>query len=68
MAKKNQKHQQQPEQHPTQQPIAPATPLELSDEELEQVVGGTSSWNGGGGAGKISPNPIYNPDPTAVEY
>ena len=40
MAKKNQKSQKQPEQQPTPRPSAPATPLELGDEELEQVVGG----------------------------
>jgi mersacidin/lichenicidin family type 2 lantibiotic len=37
MANKNQKSQKQ---QSTPQPIAPATPLELSDEELEQVTGG----------------------------
>ena len=40
MPNKNQKHQKQPEQQPTPQPTAPATPLELTDEELGQVVGG----------------------------
>jgi mersacidin/lichenicidin family type 2 lantibiotic len=44
MTNKNKKNQKQPEQQPTAQPIAPATPLELSDEELEQVVGGVSSY------------------------
>ena len=43
MTKKNQKHKHQPEQQPTPQPTAPATPLELSDEELEQVVGGCAT-------------------------
>jgi hypothetical protein len=43
MAKKNQKSQKQPEQQPTPRPSAPATPLELGDEELEQVVGGCAS-------------------------
>jgi hypothetical protein len=38
--KKNQKHEKRPEQQPTPQPTAPATPLELSDVELGQVVGG----------------------------
>jgi mersacidin/lichenicidin family type 2 lantibiotic len=36
MAKKNQKRENKPDQQPT----APATQLELSDEELEQVTGG----------------------------
>jgi mersacidin/lichenicidin family type 2 lantibiotic len=40
MANKNQKHENQPEQQPTPQPTAPATPLELSEEELGQVTGG----------------------------
>ena len=43
MAKKNQKHQKQPEQQPTPQPLTSTKPLELSDEELEQVVGGCAS-------------------------
>ena len=47
MAKKHQKSQKQPEQQTTPQPIAPATPLELSEEELGQVVGGVSSVEGG---------------------
>ena len=41
MAKKHEKVQNQPEPQTTPQPTAPATPLELSDEELEQVVGGS---------------------------
>jgi len=40
MANKNQKHEKQPEQNTIEQPTAPATPLELSDEQLEQVTGG----------------------------
>ena len=40
MANTNQKHQKQPDQQPTPPPIVSATPLELSDEELGQVVGG----------------------------
>ena len=40
MANKNKKSQKQPEQQPTSQPTAPATLLELSDEELQQVMGG----------------------------
>jgi hypothetical protein len=36
MAKKHQKRENQPEQQPT----APVQPVELSDEELGQVVGG----------------------------
>jgi len=40
MAKKNQKGQKQPEQKTTPQPTAPAKPLELHEEDLEQVVGG----------------------------
>lgn len=40
MAKKNQKVQKQPEQQPTPHPTAPATLLELSDEEMQQVTGG----------------------------
>ena len=40
MAKKTEKVQQQPEQKTIEQPTAPATPLELSDEELGQVTGG----------------------------
>lgn len=43
MTKKSQKVQKQPEQKITPQPIAPATPLELSDEELEQVTGGCAT-------------------------
>jgi mersacidin/lichenicidin family type 2 lantibiotic len=37
----NKKNQKQPEQKTTPQPTAPATPLELSDEELEQITGGS---------------------------
>jgi mersacidin/lichenicidin family type 2 lantibiotic len=43
MTKKNRKHEKQSEQQPTPQPIAPAKTLELSDEELEQVVGGCAT-------------------------
>ena len=43
MAKKNEQVQQPQEPQPTSQPPAPATPLELNDEELEQVVGGCTS-------------------------
>ena len=52
--KKNQKQRHQLEQQSSEQTTAPATPLELSDEELEQVVGGkefegTSASTGPGG-------------------
>jgi len=67
MKNENQKSQNQPEQQPSEQPTAPVKPVELTDEELGQVVGGIGSSTGGGGAGKISPNPIFNPDPTMVE-
>jgi mersacidin/lichenicidin family type 2 lantibiotic len=43
MADKHKKSQKQPDRPPTPQPTAPATPLELSDEELEQVVGGCAT-------------------------
>ena len=43
MANENQKSKKQLEQQPTSQPTAPATPLELGDEELEQVVGWCAS-------------------------
>jgi mersacidin/lichenicidin family type 2 lantibiotic len=48
MAKKHQKHKKQPEQQPTLQPTAPATLRELTDEELEQVSGGSfqTGWSG----------------------
>ena len=39
MAKKHGKVQKQPEPQTIPQSTAPATPLELSDEELEQVTG-----------------------------
>ena len=57
MAKKNEKHQKQPEQQTTPQPTAPATPLELSDEELEQVVGGSVTTGGSGGETPASSGP-----------
>ena len=59
MTKKNQKHQHQPEQQPTPQPTAPATPLELSDEELGQVVGGYQT------GGSATPAPGGLPSLTA---
>ena len=62
MSKKNQKHEHQSGQQPTPQPTAPATPLELSDEELEHVVGGTSS-----GGDRPTESLTFQPDPTAVE-
>jgi len=34
------------------QPTTPAKPVELSDKELGQVVGGTHQYGGGGGSGK----------------
>jgi len=40
MANTNQKNEKQPEQQPSEQPTAPVKPVELNDEELEQVVGG----------------------------
>ena len=40
MANKQQKYQKQQEQQTTPQPTTPAKPVELSDEELGQVVGG----------------------------
>ena len=56
MTNENQKHEQQPEQ---KQPTTPAQPVELTDEELQQVTGG------------FDPQPIPpgkpQPDPTAVE-
>ena len=45
MAKKHQKVQNQQEQQIAPQPTAPATPLELTEEELEQVVGGSLTFN-----------------------
>ena len=62
MANKNQKNQNQPEQQSTPQPTAPATPVELSDAELEQVVGGAGSWSGSSGG-----DHSMRPDPTAVQ-
>ena len=45
--KKHQKNQKQPENaQPTPQPTAPATPLELSEEELERVTGGCRKAGG----------------------
>jgi len=40
VATENQKIEHKQDQQPTPQPLAPATPLELSDEELQQVTGG----------------------------
>ena len=40
MSSQNQKHEKQPEQRPSEQPTAPAKPVELTDEQLEQVTGG----------------------------
>jgi hypothetical protein len=40
MAKKNERVQNQQKQQPTPQPTTPAKPVELTDEALEQVVGG----------------------------
>ena len=40
MANQNQKHQKQPEQKTSEQQTTPAQPVELTDEELGQVVGG----------------------------
>ena len=56
MSNTNQKHEQQPDQQPT---TTPAAQVELTDEELEQVVGGSLIQNGP--AGKLQP------DPTMVE-
>jgi hypothetical protein len=64
MNNKNQKSQKKQEQKPGAQSTTPVKPVELSDEELGQVVGGIA-W---GGPTKPTPNPIdINPDPTAVE-
>lgn len=41
------------------QPTIPAKPVELSDKELEQVVGGTQQFGTGGGDG-ITPDAISN--------
>ena len=61
MAKKNKQAQ---DQQPTEQPITPVKPVELSEEQLGQIVGGSFQW----GTGKPTPDPIFlNPDPTAVE-
>lgn len=59
MANKNQKNEKQPEQKPSDQPTTPVKPVDLSDEELGQVVGG----NDGG----ITAGHGIQPDPTAVE-
>ena len=40
MANTNQKNEKQSEQQPSDQPTTPAKPVELSDEQLGQVVGG----------------------------
>ena len=48
MANKHQKNQKQRENKPLEQPTTPAKPVELSEEELGQVVGGHSSGSGSG--------------------
>ena len=54
MANENQKQETKTEtEQPITTPIAPATPLELSDEELGQVVGGVSSYQTGGSGGSV---------------
>jgi len=60
MANKNQKHENKQENvQPTPQPTTPEKPVELTDEELSQVVGG--HHGGEGSRTSIQPNP------TAVE-
>lgn len=60
MSNKHQKHETKREQKPSKQSSAPVKPVELTDEELGQVVGG---WSVGGGGADHS----IQPDPTAVE-
>ena len=40
MANKNQKNEKQPEQQPSEQPTTPVAQVDLTDEQLGQVVGG----------------------------
>ena len=60
MSNVNQKHENKQEQKTIGQPTAPATPLELSDEELGQVVGGALTVNA---ALDNTTKPAYSRDP-----
>jgi len=40
------------------QPTTPAKPVELSDKELGQVVGGSIQWSGSGGSGDATSNVV----------
>ena len=57
----NKKNKKQPNQKTSKQPIAPATPLELTDEELGQVAGG---WSQSSGGDSVHPAPIYGGSPS----
>jgi hypothetical protein len=67
MTKKNQKHEHKQEnQQPTQQPATPTKPVELTDEQLEQVVGAGIIIYGNPSPDQVSLN-YKNFTPTAVE-
>jgi len=63
MANKNQKHEKQPEQQPSEQLTTPVAQVELTDEQLEQVVGGCRK----AGGDRPSESLTIQPNPTAVE-
>jgi len=51
-SKRDKKSMQKTRPGLSSQPTNPAKPVELSDKELEQVVGGTHQYGGSGGSGK----------------
>jgi len=60
MANKNQKHENKQE---NEQPTRPATPLELSEEQLQQVTGGFNPQPDPPGK---TPDPIFLGGPEAL--